>query len=79
LLRDTRLHRRVGEGFDNGGIQLCNHFAAIAADAWPCGCRSTRVRNLADKKYAIWADPGYPDQVILGAPRTYEFGAAFKF
>jgi len=38
-----------------------------------------RVRNLADKKYAIWADPGYPDQVILGAPRTYEFGAAFKF
>jgi iron complex outermembrane recepter protein len=38
-----------------------------------------RVRNLADKKYAIWVDPGYPDQVILGAPRTYELGAAFKF
>jgi len=38
-----------------------------------------RVRNLADKQYAIWADPGYPDQVILGAARTYEFGAAFKF
>jgi len=38
-----------------------------------------RVKNVADKTYAVWADPGYPDQIILGAPRTYEVGALFKF
>jgi iron complex outermembrane receptor protein len=38
-----------------------------------------RVRNLTDRKYAQWGDPGYPDQIILGAPRSYEVSAAFKF
>jgi iron complex outermembrane recepter protein len=38
-----------------------------------------RVRNLTDKRYAIWGDPFYPDQVLLGAPRTYEISAAFKW
>ena len=38
-----------------------------------------RVRNLADKKYAIWGDPFYPDQILLGAPRSYEISAALKF
>jgi iron complex outermembrane receptor protein len=38
-----------------------------------------RVRNLADKKYAIWSDPFYPDQILLGAPRSYEISAALKF
>ncbi|WP_275194492.1 TonB-dependent receptor [Bradyrhizobium sp. CSA207] len=38
-----------------------------------------RVRNIADKRYAIWGDPFYPDQVLLGAPRTYEISAAFKW
>jgi iron complex outermembrane receptor protein len=38
-----------------------------------------RVRNLTDKRYAAWGDPGYPDQVILGAPRSYEVSANFKF
>ena len=40
---------------------------------------SFRVRNLTDKKYAIWGDPGYPDQVILGAPRSFEVAAAFRW
>jgi hypothetical protein len=31
------------------------------------------------KVHAIWADPGYTDQVLLGAPRSYEVSAAFKF
>ena len=26
-----------------------------------------RVRNITDKVYAVWSDPGYPDQVLLGA------------
>jgi len=38
-----------------------------------------RVRNLADKKHAIWSDPFYPDQILLGAPRSYEISAALKF
>jgi iron complex outermembrane receptor protein len=38
-----------------------------------------RVRNLTDKRYAVWGDPFYPDQILLGAPRTYEISAAFKW
>lgn len=38
-----------------------------------------RVRNLTNKVYAAFSDPGYPDQVYLGAPRTYEVALSFKF
>ena len=38
-----------------------------------------RVRNLTDAIYAQWADPGHPDQVLLGAPRTYEVAASTKW
>jgi len=38
-----------------------------------------RIRNLTDKRYAIWGDPFYPDQILPGAPRTYEVSAAFKW
>jgi iron complex outermembrane recepter protein len=38
-----------------------------------------RVRNLTDKRYALWGDPGYTDQIILGAPRSYEVSASFKW
>jgi iron complex outermembrane recepter protein len=38
-----------------------------------------RVRNITDKRYAIWGDPFYPDQILLGAPRTYEVSADFKW
>ena len=38
-----------------------------------------RVRNLTDRKYAIWGDPFYPDQILLGAPRSYEVSASIKF
>src|SRR5215510_10078999 len=38
-----------------------------------------RVRNLTDTKYAIWGDPFYPDQILLGAPRSFEVSASFKF
>ena len=24
--------------------------------------------NITDKRYAIWGDPFYPDQILLGAP-----------
>jgi iron complex outermembrane receptor protein len=33
---------------------------------------SFRVRNIANTVYAVFSDPGYQDQVDLGAPRTFE-------
>jgi iron complex outermembrane receptor protein len=38
-----------------------------------------RVRNLMDRQYVVWADPGYPDQVILGPSRSFEVAGSFKF
>jgi iron complex outermembrane receptor protein len=38
-----------------------------------------RVKNLTNKLYAAWGDPGYTDQIILGAPRSYEIAASFKW
>jgi iron complex outermembrane recepter protein len=40
---------------------------------------SFRVRNLTNRVYAAFSDPGYPDQVYLGDPRTYEFGVHLKW
>jgi iron complex outermembrane receptor protein len=38
-----------------------------------------RVRNLTNVVYAQWADSTYPDQVLLGAPRTYEVWASARW
>jgi iron complex outermembrane receptor protein len=38
-----------------------------------------RVRNLTNTTYAAFSDPGYPDQVYLGDPRTYEVATSFKW
>jgi iron complex outermembrane receptor protein len=38
-----------------------------------------RVRNLTNVVYAAWSDPGYPDQIYLGQPRTYEVAASAKW
>lgn len=38
-----------------------------------------RVRNLTDADYAPWADVFYPDQIVLGIPRTYEVSVYTKF
>lgn len=40
---------------------------------------SFRVRNITNTVYAAWSDPGYPDQVYLGAPRTFELSASAKW
>ena len=40
---------------------------------------TARVRNLTNTIYAAYSDPGYPDQVYLGAPRTYEVAASAKW
>jgi len=38
-----------------------------------------RVRNVTDRVYAAFSDPGYQDQIYLGAPRTYELSASFRW
>src|SRR5262249_55549405 len=38
-----------------------------------------RARNLTNRVYAAWSDPGYPDQVYLGAPRSFDVGLSFKW
>ncbi|MBV9562064.1 MAG: TonB-dependent receptor [Bradyrhizobium sp.] len=52
-------------------------------DLWWQGLQTMRVafrvRNLTDTVYAAWSDPGYPDQVYLGAPRTFELSASAKW
>jgi iron complex outermembrane recepter protein len=40
---------------------------------------SFRVRNLTNAVYAAFSDPGYPDQVYLGDPRTYELAMSAKW
>jgi iron complex outermembrane receptor protein len=40
---------------------------------------SFRVRNVTNTLYAAFSDPGYPDQVYLGNPRTYELAAHYKW
>src|SRR5262249_133578 len=38
-----------------------------------------RVRNLTNALYAQYSDPGLPDQVLLGAPRTFELSASARW
>jgi iron complex outermembrane recepter protein len=40
---------------------------------------TARVRNLTNAVYAAFSDPGYPDQVYLGDPRTYELAVSTKW
>ncbi len=40
---------------------------------------TARVSNVFDKAYAQWADVFYPTEVLLGAPRGYEFGFVGRF
>jgi iron complex outermembrane receptor protein len=38
-----------------------------------------RVRNLTNALYAAYSDPGFQDQIYLGAPRTFELAASAKW
>ncbi|MBU6462010.1 MAG: TonB-dependent receptor [Bradyrhizobium sp.] len=38
-----------------------------------------QVRNITNAVYAQWSDTTYPDQVLLGAPRTFELLASAKW
>jgi iron complex outermembrane receptor protein len=38
-----------------------------------------QVRNITNAAYAQWSDTTYPDQVLLGAPRTFELSASARW
>jgi iron complex outermembrane receptor protein len=75
--------RHVGDRF-NTDANTVKLLAYTVADAYAAiDVRGTRlgfkVRNLTDEKYAVWGDPFYPDQILLGAPRSYEISALMRF
>jgi iron complex outermembrane receptor protein len=75
--------RHVGDRY-NSDANTVKMLAYTVADAYASltvhKTRYTfRVRNLTDRQYAAWGDPFYPDQILLGAPRSYELSAEVRF
>jgi iron complex outermembrane receptor protein len=83
--------RHVGDRFNTDGnsVKLLSYTTADAfafldlpksAFAGVDSSRlALRVRNLTDETYAAWGDPFYPDQILLGAPRSLELSLSLKF
>ncbi len=76
--------RHVGERFhsDANTVKLAAYTvvdAAVAVDLQPRTQLSLRMRNLTDRTYAAWSDPFYPDQILLGAPRSMELSLRHRF
>lgn len=55
---------------------LINAFVAYAQDRYRL---AFNVRNVSDEIYAPWSDTTYPNQIALGAPRSYELSLQLKF
>ncbi len=53
--------------------------AALSVDLTTQVRLRLRVRNLTNRTYAVWADPFYPDQVMLGAPRSADVALNMRF
>jgi iron complex outermembrane receptor protein len=84
--------RHVSDRFntDSNAVKMLGYttadaymFVDIVKPWWSTQINKTRVtfrvRNLTNEKYVLWGDPFYADQVLLGAPRSYEVAASFKF
>lgn len=75
--------RYVGDRY-NDNANTIRLKAYMTADAWlSVGYKqfwlTLRGRNLFDETYAIAASQFYPDQVLIGAPRTYELSFTARF
>ncbi|MEQ1806651.1 MAG: TonB-dependent receptor, partial [Burkholderiaceae bacterium] len=76
--------RRVGDRFhsDANTVRLLGYTlldAQAALQLRPSTKLSLHVRNLTDRDYAAWADPFYPDQILIGAPRSVELALQVAF
>ena len=76
--------RHVGDRFhsDANTVRLLG-YTVVDAQATlkplPSTRLTLRVRNLTDRAYAAWGDPFYPDQILLGAPRSVELALSVAF
>lgn len=75
--------RYVGDRY-NDNANTIRLKAYMTADAWlSVGYQqfwlTLRGRNLFDETYAITGSQFYPDQVLIGAPRTYEVSLTARF
>ena len=73
----------VGDRFNDAANAVRMH-AYMTVDAWLAVpfknlWFTLRGRNLFDKTYAIWGDNFYPDQVLIGSPRTVELSMMARF
>ena len=76
--------RHVGDRFhsDANTVRLLGYTVVDAQAALvplPSTRLTLRVRNLTDRAYAAWGDPFYPDQILLGAPRSVELAFSVAF
>ena len=76
--------RHVGERWhsDENTVRLLAYTVAdarVTLEPRPGTQLSLRVRNLANRIYAAWADPFYPDQILIGAPRSVEVALNITF
>ncbi len=76
--------RHVGERFhsDANTVRLGAYTlldASLAVELRRGTSLVLRGRNLTDRVYAAWADPFYPDQVLIGAPRSVELALRHTF
>jgi iron complex outermembrane receptor protein len=76
--------RHVGERFhsDANTVKLAAYTVADAALSINLQEKTRvtfRIRNLTNRIYAIWSDPFYPDQILLGAPRSAEIALRTRF
>ncbi len=75
--------RYVGDRYNDAANAVRMH-AYMTADAWLTVPYKNlwftlRGRNLFDKTHAIWGDNFYPDQVLIGSPRTVEVAMMARF
>jgi iron complex outermembrane recepter protein len=75
--------RFVGDRYIDAANTIRLH-GYMTADAWVSVpykqfVVTLRARNLADKTYAYWGSTFYPDQLLVGAPRTFELSVMARF
>ena len=75
--------RYVGDRYMDAANSIRLH-SYMTADAWVTVPYkqfwiTLRGRNLLDKTYGIFGSNFYPDQVLIGAPRTFELSVMGRF
>ncbi|MCA3177778.1 MAG: TonB-dependent receptor [Burkholderiaceae bacterium] len=76
--------RHVGERFhsDANTVRLAAYTlveASVSVELRRGTTLLLRGRNLTDRVYAAWADPFYPDQILIGPPRSVEIALRHAF